>query len=504
MVNKRNKKSLWLNIHLRYIIATMALCSVIYYSPVITGVFGWTTLQYNLDSFHNIYGIDFLGLAFFAPVVYAAYALGVIPAILTALIAFLVLLPYAILIDTYPDAMFKPAAFVIILSAVGAVVAMLQKSEAQHRQRIKEMKCLYDIGKAVEESDSEEEFLSKVVTLVPQAMHNPEETSVRITFHDQVFKSPNFQKSLSKIAENLVVGGETMGIVEIFSNRDNPYLKKRSHLTKTLVERIGGAIRQVELEKSLRGYYEQLENEVELRTKDLEQIQEKLIRSERLAAVGELASGVGHELRNPLNVIRNCAYLLNMALTEKSDEEAVNTLKVLDKQIDIANKIVTDLLDFTRIKPPTQSKIDLNYLIKESLSYITVPEHVTVKAHLNGHSPQIVTDGEQISRVFTNIISNALQAMSGPGAAKAGELGIDIGSDDNFVWIKFKDSGCGIAEENMKKIFEPLFTTKPKGIGLGLAISKRLVEQNGGKIEVTSQVGEGATFTVKLPLEKRR
>jgi signal transduction histidine kinase len=504
MVNKRNKKSLWLNIHLRYIIATMALCSIIYYSPVISGVFGWTTLQYNLDSFHNIYGIDFLGLAFFAPVVYAAYALGVIPAILTALIAFLVLLPYAILIDTYPDAMFKPAAFVIILSAVGAVVAMLQKSEAQHRQRIKEMKCLYDIGKAVEESDSEEEFLSKVVTLVPQAMHNTEETSVRITFHDQVFKSPNFQKSLSKIAENLVVGGETMGIVEIFSNRDNPYLKKRSHLTKTLVERIGGAIRQVELEKSLRGYYEQLENEVELRTKDLEQIQEKLIRSERLAAVGELASGVGHELRNPLNVIRNCAYLLNMALTEKSDEEAVNTLKVLDKQIDIANKIVTDLLDFTRIKPPTQSKIDLNYLIKESLSYITVPEHVTVKANLNGHSPQIVTDGEQISRVFTNIISNALQAMSGPGAAKAGELGIDIGSDDNFVWIKFKDSGCGIAEENMKKIFEPLFTTKPKGIGLGLAISKRLVEQNGGKIEVTSQVGEGATFTVKLPLEKRR
>ena len=493
MVNKRNKKSLWLNIHLRYIIATMVLCSIIYYSPVISGLFGWTTLQDNLNHFHNIYGIDFLGLAFFAPVVYAAYVLGVIPAILTALIAFLVLLPYSILIDTYPDAMFKPAAFVIILSAVGAVVAMLQKSEQEHRQRMKEMKCLYDIGKASEESESEEEFLSKVVALIPQAMQNSEVTSVRMTFHDQVFKSPNFQKSPSKIAENLVVGGETMGILEIFSNRENPYLKKRNHLTKTLVERIGGAIRQVELEKSLRGYYEQLENEVELRTKDIEQIQEKLIRSERLAAVGELASGVGHELRNPLNVIRNCAYLLNMALTEKSDAEAVNTLKVLDKQIDIANKIVTDLLDFTRIKPPTQSKIDLNYIIKESLSYIPTPEHVTVKANLNGHTPQIVTDGEQISRVFTNISSNAIQAMNGPGSAKPGELNINIGSDDNFVWISFKDSGCGIAAENMQKIFEPLFTTKPKGIGLGLAISKRLVEQNGGKIEVASRVGEGAT-----------
>ena len=504
MVNKRNNKNVLSNIHLRYIIVTMVLCSIMYYLPVISGFFGWTSLQHNLNSLHNLYGIDFLGLVFFAPVVYAAYVLGVIPAILTSLIAMLVLLPYAVLIDTYPDAMFKPTAFVIILGAVGAVVAMLQKSEQQHRQRIKEMKCLYDIGKAAEESDSEEDFLSKVVGLIPHAMQDPEETSVRITFHDQVFKSPNFQKSLSKIAENLVVGGETMGIVELYSNRDNPYLKKRNHLTKTLVERIGGAIRQLELEKSLQGYYEQLENEVEVRTKDLEQVQEKLIRSERLAAVGELASGVGHELRNPLNVIRNCAYLLNMALTDKSDEEAVKTLKVLDKQIDIANKIVTDLLDFTRIKPPSQSKIDLNYLIKESLSYITVPDHVTVAAKLNGHSPEIVTDGEQISRVFTNIISNAVQAMSGSGPARPGELSIDIGTDDSFALIRFKDTGCGIAEENMPKIFEPLFTTKPKGIGLGLAISKRLVEQNGGKIEVTSQVGEGTVFTVKLPIEKRR
>jgi signal transduction histidine kinase len=504
MVNGRNKKSLWSNIHLRYIIATMVLCSVIYYSPVISGALGLSSLQQNLNNFHNIYGIDILGLAFFGPVVYAAYVLGVIPAILSALIAMLLLLPYAILIDTYPNALFKPAAFVIILGAVGAVVAMLQKSEQQHRQRMKEMKCLYDIGKAAEESDSEDELISKIVALIPQAMQNPEETFVRVTFRDQVFKSPDFQKFSSKIAENLVVGGETLGIVEIYSNRDNPYLKKRNHLTKTLVERIGGAIRQLELEKSLQGYYEQLENEVELRTKDLEQVQEKLIRSERLAAVGELASGVGHELRNPLNVIRNCAYLLNMALADKHDEEAANTLKVLDKQIDVANKIVTDLLDFTRIKPPSQSKVDLNILVKESLSYITVPEHVMVKANLNGHSPQIITDGEQICRVFANIISNAIQAMSGPGAAKPGELVIDIGSDEGCAWIKFKDSGCGISEENMNKIFEPLFTTKPKGIGLGLAISKRLVEQNGGKIEVASRVGEGATFTVKLPLEKRR
>ena len=500
MSYKRNKKGMWANTHLRYIIAIMVFCSIVYYLPVIGGQLGWISFSESLNGLHNLYGIDLLGLVFFAPVVYAAYVLGVIPAVMTALIAMLVLLPHAILIDNYPNALFKPTAFVIILSAVGAVVAMLQKSEQQHRQRMKEMKCLYDIGRASGDSNSIDEFLGKVVTLIPQAMQNPEDTRVRITFHDQVFKSPNFQKFHSKITENLIVNGETIGIVEIYSTRDNPFLKKKNHLTKTLAERIGAAIRGLELEQSLRGYYEQLEKEVEARTKDLEQVQEKLIRSERLAAVGELASGVGHELRNPLNVIRNCAYLLNMALSEKTDEEASNTLKVLDKQIDIANKIVTDLLDFTRIRPPSQVRADLSNLINESMSWITIPENIKVNVNLNGHAHLVRTDPEQMSRVFSNIISNAIQAMNG----KTGELNIGTGADDNYISVLFQDTGSGIPQENLEKIFEPLFTTKPKGIGLGLAISRRLVEQNGGKIEVASQVGQGTTFTVKLPLEKRR
>jgi len=497
---KRNKKRLWANKHLGFIIAIMAVCSIFYYLPVIGGLAGWTDFQNSMNGLHDLYGIDFLGLVFFAPVIYAAYALGVIPAILSALVAMLVLLPHAILIDTYPNALFKPTAFVIILSAVGAVVAMLQKSEQQHRERMREMKCLYHIGKAAEECESVEGFLTKAVTIIPQAMQEPADTSVRINFHGQSYESPGFQKSLSRISEHLMVGGSAMGVVEIYSNRSNPYLKKRNHLTKTLAERIGGAIRQLELEQSLQGYYVQLEDEVDDRTRDLEQVQEKLIRSERLAAVGELASGVGHELRNPLNVIRNCAYLLNMSLAEKEDGEALETLQVLDKQIDIANKIVTDLLDFTRITPPTQARIDLNSLVRESLSWVAVPEKATVNNNLNGHSLHIHTDAEQIGRVFTNIIANAFQSMNGKG----GRLDIEGGSKAGEAWVSFRDDGCGIPAENLEKVFEPLFTTKPKGIGLGLAISRRLVEQNGGKIEVASQKGQGTTFTIKLPLEKRR
>jgi signal transduction histidine kinase len=475
----------------------MALCTGIYYLPVIAGLAGWTSALDSLSSLHNFYGIDFYGLVFFAPVVYAAYVLGVVPAIMTALVAMLVILPHAILIDTYPNALFKPTAFVIILSAVGAAVAMMQKSEQEHRQRMKEMKCLYDIGREAEESRSIDAFLTRVVSLIPPSIPYPEETHVKVTFRGQVFQSPDFQKSPSKITEDLVVGGEVLGSIEIYSVRDNPYLKKKNHLAKTLAERISGAIHQLELEHSLQSYYAQLEDEVEKRTKDLEHVQEKLIRSERLAAVGELASGVGHELRNPLNVIRNCAYLLNMTLADKSDEETQKTLKVLDKQIDISNKIVTDLLDFTRIKPPSPARVSLHNLIKESLSWVEMPPEITVTANLNGHSPRVRIDAEQIGRVFANIITNAVQAMNGRG-----ELKIETGLEDSFAWVKFTDTGCGIPKENLDKIFEPLFTTKPKGIGLGLAISKRLAEQNEGKIEVKSEVGKGTTFTVKMPIEK--
>jgi signal transduction histidine kinase len=355
---------------------------------------------------------------------------------------------------------------------------------AERCQRTREMKCLYDIGRAAGECGSIEEFLTRSIGIISRAMPSPDKSRVRISFGGRGYESPDFRGSGGKIAEDLVVGGKAVGVLEIYSAPDNPYLKKRNHLARTLAERISGAIRQLELEA---------------RTRDLEHVQEKLIRSERLAAVGELASGVGHELRNPLNVIRNCAYLLNLALTEKGDAETADTLKVLDKQVDVANRIVTDLLDFTRITPPAQFRVDLKGLINECLTYVTVPGHISVRPHLNGHALYVHTDAEQMARVFTNIISNAFQAMTG----RKGELDIDIGRDEGQAWARFQDNGCGIPPENLNKIFEPLFTTKPKGIGLGLAISRRLVEHNGGRIEVASQPGQGAVFTVRLPLETK-
>ncbi len=618
MRNRKNKKmSLWANRHLWRIAVVTAACSLVYYLPNVVGLVSGE-LGTKIGVIHDFYGLDLYALAFFAPVLYAAYVIGVTGAVATALVSMLVLFPYSLLTATRPDAFFRPTAYAIILSAVGAVIAMLQTNEEQWRRNTNEFKCLFNIGKAVEESSSVAEFLTAMVKLIPPAIRYGGETRVKLTYRDQVFQSPAFETSNGKLKEDLMLGGEVLGSLEIYSTAGNAELKKRRALIRTLAERVGSAVHQIEMEKSLNEYYAQLEDMVEKRTADLKRAQEqlkllsntvkssldgitlmdsegtltfanesaqkmwgytaaemgqlnlsrlyspgsaalitseiipgsragawsgelvairkdgtefpvflttspvhneegkmaaivsvhrditetrnmrdKVIRSERLAAVGELASGVGHELRNPLNVIRNCLYLLNMMLDGKADEELLNTLKLADRQVDISNRIVSDLLDFTRVRLPSLGKVDLNQLVRESLSWIVVPENVTVVDRLDGDSLTVKVDSEQVGRAFANIITNAIQSISGKG-----ELRLSTGTQDEHAWVKFEDTGCGITEENLHKLFEPLFTTKPKGIGLGLAITKRLVEQNGGLIKVASQVGKGTAFTIELPLQK--
>lgn len=360
------------------------------------------------------------------------------------------------------------------------------------------MECLYDISRAGVEAASTDEFLARAAASIPMAVPSAEVTGARIIFRGRAFTSPDFRESDSIIAEYIVIEGKKESLIEIHYQGDNPCSNMPGYLMKFLASIIGSAIRQLELDLLLHSYNERFETEITNRTRELENVQAKLIRSERLAAVGELASGVGHELRNPLNVIRNCAYLLKTYLTDKEDKEALDALDTLDKQVDIANKIVTDLMDFTRVNPASPQRIDLHFLIGESLSNVTIPDNIIVKSLLNGDSPRLRTDPEQIGRVFINIITNACQAMN-----EEGELVIESGSGDSLAWVSFRDTGCGILPENIGKIFEPLFTTKPKGIGLGLSISKRLVEQNGGKIEVASETGKGTTFKIILPLDKR-
>jgi signal transduction histidine kinase len=247
--------------------------------------------------------------------------------------------------------------------------------------------------------------------------------------------------------------------------------------------------------KPLKEYSERLEEMVEERTKELREAQEALIRQEKLAVLGQLAGGVGHELRNPLGAIKNAAYFLNMVL-EEPDPEVKETLEILEKEVATSERTISGLLDFARPKPPTRRRTDIEEVVQEALSRVTVPENVEVVSQLDGRLPIILADSDQLGQVFGNIILNAVQAMP-----EGGQLIIksQVPSPE-WVAVSFMDTGVGIPEENLGRLFEPLFTTKAKGIGLGMAVTKTLVEGHGGKIEVESEVGVGTTFTVRLPI----
>jgi PAS domain S-box-containing protein len=227
-------------------------------------------------------------------------------------------------------------------------------------------------------------------------------------------------------------------------------------------------------------------------------LQEELVTSEKLAAIGQLASVVGHEIRNPLGVIKNSAYFLNMKLKDAADEKVVKHLKILEKEINSANLIISDLLGFASKKTPTLDKTDLNETVKNTLSYITVPENIKVEIKL-GEIPKMLLDKEQVQRVCQNLTLNAVQAMP-----EGGKLTIQTTKQDDSANLIVRDTGVGIPKENMPKLFTPLFSTKAKGIGLGLAICKQIVESHDGNITVESRVGEGSTFTVKLPIRTEK
>jgi signal transduction histidine kinase len=237
------------------------------------------------------------------------------------------------------------------------------------------------------------------------------------------------------------------------------------------------------------------EQEIRQRNKELRDAQEQLICKEKLAVLGQLAGGVGHELRNPLAAIKNGAYFLNMVL-EEPDAKVKETLEILQKEVATSERIIGNLLDFARAKPPTRRKVDIKYIVQEALSRTAVPENVEVESQLDGRLPTMLTDPDQLGQVFGNIILNAVQAMP-----EGGRLVVksQVPSPE-WVAVSFTDTGMGIPEENLGKLFEPLFTTKAKGTGLGLAVTKTLVEGHGGTIEVESEVGKGSTFTVRLPI----
>ncbi|RME98945.1 MAG: PAS domain S-box protein [Chloroflexi bacterium] len=246
-------------------------------------------------------------------------------------------------------------------------------------------------------------------------------------------------------------------------------------------------------EEALKNYSEQLTDMVVRRTKELRAAQEELVRKEKLATLGQLAGSVGHELRNPLAVITNAVYFLKM-MPAAADETVAEYLEIINSETHKAEKIVSDLLNFSRKWIANRRPASAKDLVQTTLAAVPPPEDISVQTQIAENLPAVLVDAQQMEQVLTNLLTNAYQAISGPG-----QVTVSARPNNGSVVVAVADTGSGISAENMKKIFEPLFTTKARGIGLGLVVTKNLVEANGGEISVCSVENQGTTFTISLP-----
>lgn len=244
-------------------------------------------------------------------------------------------------------------------------------------------------------------------------------------------------------------------------------------------------------------------------TIEASQVYERVKERDRLAAIGEMAAGLAHEIRNPLGAIKGAAQLLVGPDGKPLDlPDSGDFLGIIIEEVDRLNNVVTQFLDYARLErsePAEKAELDLNEVVQKTAALLEnddAAENVTITVRLDDLLPPVAGDAEQLRQVFLNLGLNALHAMKDGGGTleiittrrRRSRLGYGV-----FSEVRFRDSGEGIPRDNLKNLFIPFFTTKDRGTGLGLAITQRIVSQHGGTIEVRSQPQQGSTFSVFLP-----
>lgn len=244
------------------------------------------------------------------------------------------------------------------------------------------------------------------------------------------------------------------------------------------------------------GQIAQAINKMALSLAEKEKLEEELRRSERLAALGRLVTGVAHELRNPIGVIKTTVQLMENDFKEVSNSNEY--MRVIKEQINRQNNVIQELLDFGRPSKHVVQSASINSLLEKVLTFTSpmLRQHkIDLVENYDNSIPTIEVDAERIKQVFVNLILNAVQAMP-----DGGTLTIRTYHDEKWLYTDFTDTGPGISPSEITSIFDPFYTTKENGIGLGLSISNQILRTHGGHINVESTKEQGTTFSVKLPL----
>jgi len=239
-----------------------------------------------------------------------------------------------------------------------------------------------------------------------------------------------------------------------------------------------------------------LENRVDARTRELKSAQEELIKKERLAAMGQMASVVSHEIRNPLAVMNNSIYFIKVKLGNQVDPKIAKHISIIESEIRQANGIIDEILSFARTRELRPKLTELNSYLDDLISTYPIPEHIKLVKQFYSSKINVNIDQDEMNQVIRNLIKNAIEVMPEKGSI---HIRTDV-TAENMARIDVEDTGPGIPKEVLDKLFTPFFTTKARGTGLGLAVTKKVIERHKGKVEIISEVGRGTCFRLYIPL----
>jgi signal transduction histidine kinase len=258
----------------------------------------------------------------------------------------------------------------------------------------------------------------------------------------------------------------------------------------------------LEAKEQLEKFQGTLENRVRARERELKSAQDELVTKERLAAMGSMASVVGHEIRNPLAVINNSIFFIKTKLvkSDKLDDKLGKHVRNIEEEIKQANSIINEILNYSRSRDLKPKVMSINAFLQKTLSTFPFPSHVEVVQDLDRNDPLVSIDDEEMRQAVRNIIGNAIDVMPQAGTL---EVRTEVFRND-WVRISLRDTGPGIPPDVLNKMFNPFYTTKARGTGLGLAVVTKALTRHEGRVEVTSQVGKGTLFRLYVPLYRER
>lgn len=253
----------------------------------------------------------------------------------------------------------------------------------------------------------------------------------------------------------------------------------------------------------MRQLNEELEQRVLDRTRQLEDAQQELVEQERLATLGRLVATVSHELRNPLGTIRNSVRYIRMWDKASALREVVERL---ERNVVRCDRIITELLDYSRDRPLDAEALPIDSWLRHVIDEFSIPDDVALSWTPSADEPEVAIDAIRLSLAINNILENACQAMEGVERGnvleKTKRLSVTRLHVDDRIVIRISDTGSGIAPTDLDRIFEPFFSTKGFGVGLGLPLASSVVKQHGGDIEVNSELGKGTAVTIWLPINR--